>query len=92
MDNASLEIGGLGRRRRKIMIVSKIDGQLFQDARRRGLPGRSSPRPRPGNQERSFESYLMEAFQGEVVGRDGHFSAKLSPLTHDNLTRLGQSI
>ena len=69
------------------MIVRKIDSQVFQKPRRQGLPGKSLY-IRPQNQEKGFDQYLIEAFQGELVKENERFSAKLSPLARSNLLRL----
>ena len=74
------------------MIVTKIDSHLFGEPRKWGLPlpGKKGSRIEPGNQEKSFEHCLMEAFEGELVQEKELFSTKLSPLTRDNLLRLSQ--
>lgn len=38
--------------------------------------------------ERTFEDYLMEVFQGEVVQEGGFFASSLSDLTIRNLRKL----
>ncbi|MCB1309173.1 MAG: hypothetical protein KDK30_13365 [Leptospiraceae bacterium] len=71
------------------MIVRKMDNPVFHRRKREGLPGRGME-DRAVNREKSFDQYLLEAFDGEVV-RDGKdFSGNLSDLTRDNLIRLSQ--
>ena len=69
------------------MIVKKINSQAFHRPKRQGLPGKGLY-IRPKNQEKGFDQYLIEAFQGELVKENRGFSARLSPLAHDNLLRL----
>lgn len=69
------------------MIVKEIDNQVFQRTRKEGLPGKGL-REKPSQQEKSFDQYLIEAFKGEVVKSEKHFSKDLSKLTRDNLIRL----
>ena len=72
------------------MIVRKMESPLYQKKRREPLTGKGVEVPSAANSEKSFDQYLLEAFDGEVV-RDGKdFSGNLSDLTRDNLIRLSQ--
>lgn len=69
------------------MIVKKMESPVYYRRSREGLPGKGID-ARPVNEEKSFDQYLIEAFQGEVV-RDGNkYSKELSSLTKENLIRL----
>lgn len=71
------------------MIVRKIDAHVFQKPRRNALTGKGWDM-RAKNQEKGFEQYLIEAFQGEVVQDGKHFSSELTSLARRNLVRLSQ--
>jgi hypothetical protein len=69
------------------MIVTKLESPVYYKKRREALSGKGgSPR---GEREKTFEQYLLEAFNGEVVKKGESVSPKLSQLTRENLIRLG---
>ena len=70
------------------MIVRKMESPVFYQKKRQPLPGKGVERT--ANEEKSFDQYLLEAFQGEVV-RDGtRFRDTLSPMQRDNVVKLSQ--
>ncbi len=71
------------------MVVKQMENPVFHRRKREGLAGRAVE-PRTGNREKSFDQYLIEAFQGEVVRRGDDFASSVSQLTRDNLIRLSQ--
>lgn len=71
------------------MIVRKMENPVFHKRKRTSLPGRDIE-DQAINQEKGFDQHLLEAFSGEVVQKGNLFSTKVTPLTRDNLIRLGQ--
>lgn len=71
------------------MIVKKMENPVYHRRRRTSLPGRGVAE-QPVNHEKSFDQYLLEAFQGEVVQKGNQFSNKVSSLTKENLLRLNR--
>jgi len=71
------------------MIVKKLESPLYYRQKREGLPGRGHETPVAANRK-SFDQYLLEAFQGEVVQEGKRFSTRVSPVQRENLIRLGQ--
>ena len=71
------------------MIVRKMENPVFHRRKRASLPGHDFE-PRAVNHEKSFDQYLIDTFQGEVVQQGNQFSQNLSALTQDNLIRLSQ--
>jgi hypothetical protein len=71
------------------MIVKKLESPVFERRRRQGLPGKGVEAA-PVNREKSFDQYLIEAFDGEVVKNGKNFSNGLSNLTRENIIRLSQ--
>ncbi|HMU82121.1 MAG TPA: hypothetical protein PKE49_05085 [Leptospiraceae bacterium] len=71
------------------MIVSKLESPLYHRQKREGLPGRGYEAPVAANRK-SFDQYLLEAFQGEVVQEGKRFSSGISPLQRENLIKLGR--
>jgi hypothetical protein len=76
--------------RRWIMIVKNLESPVFYKKKRQPMTGRGVDSPKR-NDQKTFDQYLIEAFQGEVVQRGQNFNRKLSDLTRDNLIRLGQN-
>ena len=75
------------------MMVHRADARVFHRQHRGALTGQGlDDNNRAHNQEKGFEQYLIEAFQGEVVQNGDNFAAskKLSPLARKNLIRLSQ--
>lgn len=70
------------------MIVRKLESPLYRQQRREALPGRGYE-PVAANRK-SFDQYLLEAFQGEVVQEGKRFSARVSPMQRENLIQLGR--
>lgn len=71
------------------MIVKQLESPIYYKRKRKALPGRG-PESDAGEERKSFEEYLIEAFQGEVVRKDDEFSRKMSQMTRENLIRLGE--
>ena len=71
------------------MIVTKMESPEYHRRRRAALPGRGVE-ANAVNQEKSFDQYLLEAFQGDVVRDGNRFSGDVSNLQRDNLVRLSQ--
>ncbi|MDF3819291.1 hypothetical protein P3G55_05240 [Leptospira sp. 96542] len=71
------------------MIVRSIQQPAYSSRRDSGLPGQG---PKKGFSQNSngktFEEYLMDAFQGEVVQNGTWVSPNLSDLGKKNLKRL----
>ena len=76
------------------MIVSKITNQNFKQDKREGLLGKGWD-AQPKNKEKSFEQYLLEAFQGSVVHKksvsQASKAANISPLMQANISRIIKS-
>ncbi|MCB1140581.1 MAG: hypothetical protein KDK23_17615 [Leptospiraceae bacterium] len=72
------------------MIVRKLETPLYQKRKREPLAGQGVEHAAAANAEKSFDQYLLEAFQGEVVRKDDSFQGKLSDLQRDNIIRLSQ--
>ncbi|MCB1169428.1 MAG: hypothetical protein KDK25_03795 [Leptospiraceae bacterium] len=72
------------------MIVRKMESPLYQKKRREPLTGKGVEVPSAANSEKSFDQYLLEAFEGEVVRQDSQFKADLSELQRENIIRLSQ--
>lgn len=69
------------------MIVKKMESPVYHKRNRDSLPGKGME-IRPGNAEKSFDQYLLEAFNGEVVRDGSKYSNGLSTMTKENLIRL----
>ncbi len=72
------------------MIVRKLESPLYQKKKREPLAGQGFDHPSTANSEKSFDQYLLEAFQGEVVAEDNRFHSKVSELQRENIIRLSQ--
>lgn len=71
------------------MIVKKLESPVYHRRRQRSLPGRGAGSD-SFEENRGFDQYLLEAFQGEVVQKGDRFSGKVSSLQQENLIRLSQ--
>lgn len=71
------------------MIVRKMENPVFHKRKRGSLQGKDFDEMAKNN-EKSFEQYLLDAFQGEVVQKGNNISKDVSNLTRDNLIRLNQ--
>ncbi|BDA79685.1 LIC12298 family protein [Leptospira kobayashii] len=70
------------------MIVRSIHQPAY-NRKEGGLPGKGPKKGFANNSGgKSFEEYLLEAFQGEVVQKGEWVSPKLSDLGQKNLRRL----
>lgn len=69
------------------MIVKEMENPVYHRRKRSSLPGKGGE-ARAGNREKSFDQYLLEAFQGEVVRSGDQFDSSVSRLTRENLIRL----
>ena len=70
------------------MIVKKMENPVYHKRKRTSLPGHDVQKA--VNHEKSFDQYLLEAFQGEVVKQGDQVSNKVTALTRDNLIRLSR--
>ncbi len=70
------------------MIVKQAESPIYQRRKRASLPGKGAD-ARAVNREKSFDQYLIEAFDGEVV-KEGNRFGNVSDMTRDNLIRLSQ--
>ncbi|WP_108976444.1 LIC12298 family protein [Leptospira ryugenii] len=71
------------------MIVRSIHQPAYNRHKESGLSGQGPKRGFASSQEgKTFEEYLMEAFQGEVVQKGDWVSPKLSDLGQRNLKRM----
>ncbi len=71
------------------MIVKKLESPVYHRRRARSLPGRGVESN--SSADKSFDQYLIEAFQGEVVQKGDQFSKKVSALQQENLIRLSRA-
>ena len=71
------------------MIVKKLESPIYYRKQRRSLAGKGVEQAL-AHKEKSFDQYLLEAFQGEVVQSGDRFSKSVSSLTRDNLIELGR--
>ena len=71
------------------MIVKKIDNQAFHRSRRKALPGKGF-NLHFVKEEKGFQQYLLEAFQGELSQDRNNFSEKLSKMQKDNFAYLNK--
>jgi hypothetical protein len=71
------------------MVIRSLYQPVYQRDRRQGLPG-AAPQAKPkfddGN--KTFEEYLTESFQGEVVQNGAWFAPQVSELSRKNLQNL----
>ena len=69
------------------MLVRSLYQPLHPRDRREGLPGAGPKKVRLDSigSTKSFEEYLMEAFQGEVVQKGEWVSPRLSPNQYETL-------
>ena len=67
------------------MIVKKMEGPIYYKKNREALAGKGV---KSANKEKSFDQYLLEAFNGEMVQDGNKFSSTLSNMTRENLIRL----
>ncbi len=71
------------------MIVRKLESPLYyRQQRREALPGRGYEAVAANR--KSFDQYLLEAFQGEVVQEGKRFSPRVSAVQRENLIQLGR--
>lgn len=71
------------------MIIKSLENPVYYRRKKGGLAGNTALKLKPAtNVTKTFEEFLMEAFQGEVVQTGNQFSKKLSDLTIRNLKRI----
>lgn len=66
-----------------------MENPVFHKRKRGTLVGKDFDEVAKNN-EKSFEQYLLDAFEGEVVQKGNQFFGNVSSLTKDNLIRLNQ--
>ncbi len=71
------------------MIVKKLESPIYYRKKRNALPGKGVDHHR-SSKSKSFDQYLLEAFDGDVVQDGDRFSRNISDLTRDNLIRLSR--
>ncbi len=69
------------------MHVTTVESRFYRRFSRPALAGRGRE-VESGNKQRSFDDYLVEAFQGEVIKDGPRYSRSISPLARQNLVRL----
>ena len=76
---------------RGAMVIRSLEQPVYYRNRRGGLPGAGlkakgvTESPLAG---KSFEEYLTEAFQGEVVQEGNWYSNRLTEMGRKNLSRI----
>ncbi len=72
------------------MVIRSIQQPAYNRQKDSGLPGQGPKRGfSQDNSGKSFEDYLLEAFQGEVVQKGAWVSPQVSEMGQRNLKRLG---
>ena len=70
------------------MIIRSLEHPVYYRRKKGGLSGAElKPKPVQDRYSKTFEEYLSEAFQGEVVQNGAWFSNQLSDLTKRNLKK-----
>lgn len=71
------------------MVIRSLYQPVYQRDRKQGLPG-SAPavKSRLNDGNKTFEEYLQESFQGEVVQQGTWFAPQVSELSRKNLQKL----
>ena len=70
------------------MIIRSLQQPTYQRSQS-GIPGYGPSKKQGADQNgKTFEDYLLEAFEGEVVQEGKWFSSNMSDLTKRNLERL----
>lgn len=74
------------------MIIRSLENPVYSRKRKGGLPGAGpihkaqySPKKDTG---KSFEDFLQEAFDGEVIQKGAWFSNNITDLTKKNLRKI----
>jgi hypothetical protein len=71
------------------MIIKSLEHPVYYRRKNGGLAGAGlKTKPIQEESSKTFEEYLSEAFQGEVVQNGSWFSKSLSDLTVRNLRRI----
>lgn len=70
------------------MVIKSLEYPVNYRRKTAGLAGTGSAKTLVKNSVKSFEEYLMEAFQGELVQNGNLFSAHLSAQTKTNLSKI----
>jgi hypothetical protein len=74
------------------MVIRSLYQPVYHRERKNGLPG-SAPtavgsKPRLDDGNKTFEDYLRESFQGEVVQQGTWFAPQISELSKRNLRKI----
>lgn len=71
------------------MVIRSLYQPVYQRDRKQGLPG-AAPQTKPKFDDgtKTFEEYLQESFQGEVVQKGTWFAPQISELSRSNLQKL----
>lgn len=73
------------------MVIRSLYQPVYQRDRKQGLPG-AAPAPvaksRLDDGNKTFEEYLRESFQGEVVQQGAWFAPQVSELSKKNLQKI----
>ena len=71
------------------MIIKSLENPVYYRRKKGGLAGNQALKLKPvASATKTFEEFLTEAFQGEVVQTGTQFSKKLSDLTIRNLKKI----
>ena len=70
------------------MIIRSLENPIYYNRKKTGLAGAELKPKAISNEDKSFEEYLKEAFEGEVVQNGKWFSKNLSQLTLKNLQKI----
>lgn len=70
------------------MIVNRLESPVYYRRKRGAVATQRVERVEES--QKSFDDYLLEAFQGEVVAQNSQVSDRLSNLTRENIIRLGR--
>ena len=70
------------------MIIRSLEQPTYNRKHKGGLPGFGPSKKTTDQSGKSFEDFLTEAFQGEVVQEGSWTSANLTDLTRRNLHKI----
>ncbi|MCC5816662.1 MAG: hypothetical protein JJT78_18070 [Leptospira sp.] len=71
------------------MVIRSLYQPVYQRDRKQGLPGAApAVKTRLDDGTKTFEEYLRESFQGEVIQQGAWFAPQVSELSKKNLQKL----
>lgn len=81
------------RTRRDTMIIRSLYQPVYHRDRKQGLPGAvGASRKESGEDNLTFEDYLKQSFQGEVVQKGTWFSPRVTELSRKNFQKLDEKL